>query len=231
MDMKKTPLLLVSLLLSACNFTVQEILLLPTGTATFTPTRVVSATPTASYTPVPPTATFTPTPTLIGGDIPTATLIEFTTTPVLLSEVTPLTPTAAVSMAGFTAVNLSSSVFYEGGGCEPQFIRFTALAAKPADTAFVVLFVRFKSKTTGNTGDWTSITMNTLGLGTFFYELKPNEIKNKDLFKDPWVEYQLVATGPGGVKLEGTGIFTERITLLRCTPTPTASPTATALIP
>jgi len=93
--------------------------------------------------------------------------------------------------------------------------------------------VRFKSSQSGATSDWTSITMQNIGVGTFSHDLIPSEMKAVDSFENAWVQYQLVATDVNSNKVGKTGIFDERLTLLECvsTPTPTASITPTVLIP
>ena len=106
--------------------------------------------------------------------------------------------------------------------------------ADPANTAFVLLFVRFKSKQTGATSEWTnSIAMQSIGVGTFEHDLIPSEMKAVDLFENAWVQYQLVATDAHSNKLGKTDIFSEKLTLLECVPTPvpTASVTPTVLVP
>jgi hypothetical protein len=147
--------------------------------------------------------------------------------------ITPDTPTPAIEMTGFVSVNISAYEFYKGTECQPSTVKFVAQVADLARTAFVVLFVRFKSKQTGTTSEWTSIGMSTIGAGTYTYELTSEEMKGVKSFKNAWVQYQLVATDVDAAEIGRTGIFSERLTLFECvlTPTPIPSPEPTILRP
>lgn len=226
--------LLIAFFLSSCSMTAEELFLLPTQT--LPPTRVPSVTPTQipSSTPTIPTRTYTPSPTLIGYRSPTVTPAEsFTPTAFTpFSAITPDTLTPTVEMNGFLTVFTSAAEFYKKG-CEPGSVIVTAQVAKPAETKFVVLFVRFKSKQTGSTSKWTSLGMDPLGAGTYTHVLVPSEIKYLDSFKNAWVEYQVVATNLDAMETGHTAVFSEKLTLLECVPTPTSTiePTATVLQP
>jgi hypothetical protein len=54
-----------------------------------------------------------------------------------------------------------------------------------------------------------------------------------DAYRNAWVEYQLVGTNLDAQEMGRTAIFSEKLTLLDCTPTstPTIRPTATVLKP
>ena len=75
--------------------------------------------------------------------------------------------------------------------------------------------------------------MQNNGAGTFSHDLVPLEMKADDLFENAWVQYQLVATDVKSNQVGRTDVFSERLTLLECvpTPTPTASITSTVLVP
>jgi hypothetical protein len=169
------------------------------------------------------TPEFTPTqftPTLLG-----VTLLP-TTTPIVFIPQVP--------MPGFVSISVSDEEFYKGKECLPTSTKFTAQVANPATVAHVLLFVRFKSKQTGVTSEWTdSIEMQSIGIGTFSHDLIPLEMKAAELFENAWVQYQIVATDSSSNQMGKTGIFDERLTLLDCvpTPTPTASITPTVLVP
>jgi hypothetical protein len=221
------------LVLAALSFacSVSSLLATPTPAPTFTntPTTAPSSTPTI------PTSTFTNTPTLVGVKTRTPTP-EFTSTaafatPVIL--VTPNTPTPSPQMKGFISVNVSAKEFYKAGECLPTSVKFTAQAIDTVATAHVVLFVRFKSKQSDVTSEWTSIKMETIGAGTFVHDLTAEEMKGGLTFQNPWIQYQFVATQANTRELGRTDIFSERLTLLECrpTPTPTLSPTPTVLKP
>ena len=225
-------LLLCAVLLSSCS-------LLTAVTPDAAPTREAtsSSTDVPSSTPITPTLTFTATPPLVGqrtrtptpSQTPDFTPTQVTITPLFL--ITPNTPTPSVEMKGFIAVNISENEFYKGTKCQPASVKFTAQVGDPVNTAFVLLSVRFKSKQTGTTSKWTSITMQSIGAGTYTYDLVSDVMKGVDLFENAWVQYQFVATDSNSREIGRTDIFSERLTLLECEATPTPTPTATALKP
>jgi len=238
--MKKNSILLIfAVLLSACSMTVDQFLGRP---ATSTPAPTITNTPTdaPTFTPIVPTSTFTPTPTLVGQKTKTPTS-DFTPTQLILTQLvvtplpssTPVTLVPQVSMEGFVSVSISEDAFYKGKDCLPVSTKFTAQVADVAGTSFVVLFVRFKSKQTGTTSEWTSITMQNVGVGTFSHELIPMEMKAVNSFENAWVQYQLVATDTNSNPIGRTDVFSERLTLFECVPTatPAASITPTVLVP
>jgi hypothetical protein len=129
-------------------------------------------------------------------------------------------------MDGFVSIRLSGNQFY-AGGCEPSSVYFLVQAADAGRTTYALLFVRFKSTATGATSVWTSIAMENLGAGTFAHTLIAEEIDVLELFIDPWVQYQLVATDANRRVIGRTGIFDESLALsTSCTPEPlvTATP-------
>lgn len=194
-----------------------------------TSTEIPSATATV------PTPTYTSTPTLIAlqkTDTSTSdvTVIQTQETPLLL--LTPNTSTPAPQMKGFLAINVSAKEFYKGGECQPTSVKFSAQVTDVVNTSYVLLFIRYKSKKTGATGDWAnSIAMESIGAGTFIHDLVVTETKNVENFKNPWVEYQFVATNSKGREIGRTDTFSERLTLLECVPTPTAEVSATPTLP
>ncbi len=198
-----------------------------------TPTNIPTDVP--SFTPTIPTSTFTNTPTLVG--IKTATPTpEFTftanaVTPLLF--ITPNTKTPAPQMKGFLSVNISEKEFYKSGECLPTTVKFTAQVIDIGNTAHVELFVRFKSKQSDAASEWTRISMDTIGAGTYLHDLTADEMKGGLTFQNPWIQYQFVATQANTREIGRTDIFRERLTLLECKPTPTPSvaPTATVLKP
>ncbi len=227
-------LLLIVFLLSACSMTADEILgrqpTLPVPPATNTPTAAPTSTPTV------PSPTFTSTPTLVGlktktpTEISTSTLLVLTQPGVtLLPTVTAVTLVPQVAMPGFVSVSVSDEVFYKGTKCPPSSAKFTTQVANAAGVSFVVLFVRFKSKLTGVTSEWTSLDMQRGAIpGFFVHDLLPLEMKAVDGFENAWVQYQLVATDSNSNQLGRTDIFDERLSLLNCVVTPTPSPTETS---
>jgi hypothetical protein len=236
--MKKFFLLLsVVLLLSACSMTLNEILgrqptPMPLPSATNTPTTLPTFTATV------PSPTFTASPTMVGQKTGTATPISTPTALVLtpqqvtaLPTDTPVELVPQVDMTGFVTVSVSDEVFYKGKQCQPASAKFTAKVTDAGATSFVVLFVRFKSRQTGTTSEWTSIAMQQMNIpGMYEHELVPLEMKAVDGFENAWVQYQLVATDANSKQVGRTDIFDERLSLLNCVVTPTVSPSVTPTV-
>lgn len=220
-------IILVAISLAACSITPEQILFLPTRPPTLPPTEFMTPTITPSYTPVPPTPTFTLTPTLIG--FKTATNTE-TSTPIPPTNTagTPFTRTPIMALDGFASVKVSTAQFYVSG-CSPATVTFNVQMSN-WEVTFVELSTRFKSKTSGITGPWTSRGMQSLGNGMYSYELFPQEIKGFGNYENAWVQYQFVSTNGDGKQLGRTPVFAEALTLVttpvECTATPDA-PTPT----
>lgn len=237
--MKKIFILLIfTVLLSACSVAVDQFLAPPASTAAPALTNTPADTPT--ITPTAPTPTFTLTPTMVGLKTKTSTPdtspTELLLTPLdagLLSSATPVSLVTQVPIPGFVSIAVSDEQFYKGKVCQPTSVKFTAQVSDPATAAFVVLFVRFKSKQTDVKSEWTSIAMQNIGAGTFTHELTSSEMKAVDLFENAWVQYQIVSTDSNSKQVGKTEVFSERLTLLECvlTSTPTASITPTVLVP
>lgn len=213
-------ILICAILSSSCSLTVEQIFLIPADTPTpaFTSTNTLTALPT--FTPVTPTLTFTQTPTLVGQRTATFTP-ESTPAPLLLSTSTP-----TIQMDGFISVFVSQREFYKGAKCQPASVEFTAQVANPNEAKFVALFVRLRSRNSGSTSDWTSITMQSIGAGTFVHELYSDEMKGVALFRNPWVEYQFVAVDANAREVGRTEIVKENLSMLDvcdATPTPAAT--------
>ena len=238
--MKKISVIFVfALLLSACSTTVDQILGAP-PTPTTAPTFTNTPTDSPTFTPTAPTPTFTSTPTLIGlkakTSTPESTSTALLLTPLdvtLLPSATSLTLVTQVPMKGFVSITVSDEKFYKGDKCSPSSVKFTVQVADPTTAAFVVLFVRFKSKQTDATSKWTDLAMQNIGAGTFTHDLISSEMKAVDSFENAWVQYQIVSTDSKSNQLGKTEVFSERLTLLECepTPTPAASITPTVLVP
>ena len=224
-------LLMGALLLSACSMNVQQIFLNPTATPTLKATETITPTKPPTSTPTIPSLTFTVTPTLVGYKSPTLTP-EFTATVATLTATIANTPTATVEMKGFVTAFISGSQFFKAGVCLPTSIKFTAQVADIGRTTYVLLFVRFKSRQTGATGEWAdSIAMQSIGAGTYVHDLVPTEMKGLDSFKNAWVEYQFVSTDAKAKEIGRTATFKERLVLLDCVPSPTPSESVTPTPP
>jgi hypothetical protein len=238
--MKKISLLLIfAVLLSSCSMNVGQFFGAP-PTSTVVPAFTITNTPTdvPTFTPAVPTPTFTSTPTMVGLKTKTSTP-DFTSTPLpltplVLSSATPISLVTQVPMKGFISISVSDEQFYKGIACPPSSVKFTVQVADATTVAFVTLFVRFKSKQTGAKSEWTSIPMQGIGVGTFSHDLISSEMKAVDSFENAWVQYQIVSTDTDSIHEIGrTEVFSEKLTLLECVPTPTppASITPTVLVP
>lgn len=222
--------ILIGSLVSSCSMLGSGPTPTPAPTSTYTRTAVPSATPTV------PTPTFTNTPTLIvfaKTDTPTAESLPTLAPDIVTFPVSRETVTPAPSMKGFISILVSGKEFYKGKKCAPASVNFTVQVSEPWRSAYVVLFVRFKSKRTGVTSEWTSIKMENKGAGTFTHDLTSVEMIGDTSFTNPWVEYQLVTTQANTRELGRTDIFSERLSLLECHPelTPQVSSTPTASTP
>jgi hypothetical protein len=237
--MKKISIFLIcTILLSACSMTVNEFLgITPTPTVPPPPTQTNIPTDTPIFTPTVPTPTFTLTPTLVGQKTKTSTP-EFTPTELILSPVpltvlpsqTPVIFLLQTPIPGFLKILVSDAEFYKRKECLPLSVKFTVQVDKPSNVAFVVLFVRFKSKVSGVTSKWTSIPMQSVGVGTYEYVLSASDMKAVDSFENAWVEYQIVSTDANIMQVGKTDIFSERLALLNCVPSPTPVASMTASV-
>jgi hypothetical protein len=225
--MKKISILLIfAVLLSACSMSVNEFLGI-TPTPTLVPTSTITSTPTdvPTFTPTVPTPTFTVTPTMVGlkektsTPASTPTLLILTPLITIQPSTTPLVIVSQVPMKGFVKISVSVKEFYKGKACQPVSAKFVVQVADPSSVAFVVLFVRFKSKQSGATSDWTSIPMQGTDVpGVFTHELLPLEMRSLDSFENAWVQYQIVSTDANSKQVGRSDIFSDRLTLLECDP-------------
>ncbi len=217
--------LFVSLSVSGCSLPLTQLFIRPTVALTPTPVVIFTSTRTPSTTPTLPTPTFTLTPTLIGEKTktPTSTDTPSVTPGTPPTPITPDTPTPTTYMDGLVSVRLSTDRFFTRG-CNPTSVTFNVQVADAGRVNYVVLFVRFKSGSTGANSVWTNLTMESLGGGAYTFELKPEEILGLDFFEDPQIQYQLVTTDSRSKVLGRTGIFKNNLTLMTttfCTATPT----------
>ncbi|MDP1548066.1 MAG: hypothetical protein Q8L87_18805 [Anaerolineales bacterium] len=206
----------------------EQFFLLPVSSPTPALTSTNTYTPVPTATPVTPTLTFTPTPTLSGVKPPTPTL-EDTATPVVIVTpfdlITPnITPLPTIQMDGFISILASRDTFYKGTKCSPSSVRFTVQVSDPVNIKYVLLFARFKSLRAERASKWTSISMQTVGAGTFVHDLSSEQMLEDAFFQSAWVEYQLVGTTQSGKEAGRTDIFKERLTMLECIPIPTMTP-------
>jgi hypothetical protein len=215
---KLLPIVLLSVVVSAC--TLEQVFMLPEPASTPAAARTDTPAPPPTLTPVLSTPTFTATPTLVGFEASPIAEEEETPAPVVtpLDSIILLTPTPTVQMDGFLFIRVSHASFYKGADCQPSSVSFTVQVADPARVRHVLLFVRFRSMTSERTGKWTNLPMTTIGAGTYIHELVSDQVLDEQFFQTAWVEYQLVATTAAAKEVGRTDIFKERLTMTPCAP-------------
>lgn len=196
----------------------------PAPTATRTPYVSQTPIPTqnmfATSTPTP--LTFTPTVTSIGAELFTPTKIELeelpTSTPGLPAAFsdTYFTPQSK----GFVTIMYSGSVLYwNEGPCWPRNIKVSAFVEDRANTDKVILFMRLREKkNTLHFTDWGGGIMVKAENGSFEYNIRSFNLDDFYLFKDAWIEYQLVSYDDHMNELGRSQIFDRNFTLSRCMP-------------
>ena len=229
--MKKIlPVLLLVSLLSGCSSLAPllELALTPTPlppTETFTPGPTVTAFPTqdlfatATYTPTSLIPTFeegTEEPTLDPSQ-PTKTITPFPTFAPPSNSGGIFTP----KNEGFLAVLISNNVLYwNEGPCMPRSVKFAAFVSDLAITQRVLLFMRLREKkNTLNLTDWGGgAIMSKADNGSFTYTITPKNISKYYLYKDAWLEYQLVALNADNLVVGRTQVYDRNVSLVRCMP-------------
>jgi hypothetical protein len=188
----------------------------PQPTVTLIPTRDLFATRTS--TPI----TFTPDGTSLapdGGPTPTRTPRPTFSPP--LND--PNTQGIFTSTEGFRGIIYSGSVMYwNAGPCMPRNIRITAYVDNLVETDKVLLFLRLRDKkNTLNITDWVgAIMLYDEAKGSFNYNIRTFNIRKYYLFKDAWLEYQLVAITENLEVLGRTQVFERNVSLIKCNPIP-----------
>ncbi len=217
--MKKfTLFMFLSALLFACSMSD----LAPSRPAnTATPTRPTN-TPTSN---VPPTYTATPTsigarptPTPTDTPAPSATFLLVTLptgTPVPTEpgEVVPTATRSGLDGSGFDSVNLTEAEFH-WGSCDPNKTTMTVKVADPGKVLNVVVFVRFRNKSSGNVTGWDDGTaMENKGGGNFAFTFDGDLM---GIYYNTWVAYQLVGTDAAGANAARSPVFSDQLSLSPC---------------
>ncbi len=212
--------LIVPLLVFACSYA--DIPLLPQPIAT--ETLIPSNTPLPTNTPQPPIPpTYTSTPTLIGAaatftpiDAGTQTALfiaTYTATPTMTSPAPASSASPDLSGTGFDSVALSTDQFYSGS-CEPGTATVTAQVSDPSTVLSVVLFVRFRNKSSGILTGWDhGSSMDSQGGGAFTYTLNGSKM---GMYADVWVEYQLIGTDSKAQNVARSPVFSDSLSLSPC---------------
>ena len=220
--------------------------LLSSGCSSLAPLLQLATTPTSA----PPTETFTPAPTVTRvptqdlfatvTSTPTSlipTLEEDAQEPTLDPSLPTDIPTPFPTFAppsdttgvftpkthGFQAVLISNNLLYwNAGPCMPRSVKFAAFVTDLLNTKRVLLFMRLREKkNTLNITDWGGgAIMTRADNGSFTYEVTPKNISKYYLFKDAWVEYQLVALNEDNLVVGRTQVYDRNVSLTRCVPIP-----------
>lgn len=223
--------LITALLMSGCSSLAP---LLQLGATPTLPPPADTSTPAPTVTQVPTqdlfaTSTSTPTsliPTFDGVDEPTLDPSKPTDVPTPFPTFAPPSNTTGVftpKSEGFLAVLISNNVLYwNAGPCMPRSVKFAAFVTDLVNTNRVLLFMRLREKkNTLNLTDWGGgAIMKKADNGSFTYEVTPKNISKYYLFKDAWVEYQLVALNEDNLVVGRTQVYDRSVSLTRCVPIP-----------
>jgi hypothetical protein len=229
--MKKIlPIILILFLFgSGCSSLAPFLEFVYTPTVTLAPTETFTPAPTVTKLPTQDlfaTATYTPTslghtePPTVDPSQPTGVPTPFPT-----FERPPDSPDGYYTPkdGGFVSVLISGNVFYwNAGPCWPREIKFTAIVTDPLTTDKVLLFMRLREKkNTLNFTDWGGgAIMTKEENGSFTYNLTPKNVSKYYLFKNAWLEYQLVAINEEKLVIGRTVVNDRTISLVRCQPVP-----------
>jgi hypothetical protein len=220
MQMKKIALsLLLMLILLACSMSDLSPTPLPANTATpLLPTNTATAN-------IPPTYTFTP--TFIGGRpsfTPTetpppsstfllVTLPTGTPEPTEPGEIVPTETLSGLEGSGFESVEVTETEFH-WGSCNPNKSTMTVKVADPGQVLSVVVFVRFRNKSSGGVTGWDDGTaMENKGGGIFTFVFDGNLMGT---YYNSFVVYQLVGTDATGANVARSPVFPEALSLSAC---------------
>ena len=198
MKMWMSALLLLILAQAACNSPLSETAARPAVTE-------VSAllTPSATFIPVSPTA-------LLSDQSTPAAIETLELTPTPDSASVSPSPTAAQDEF-FSDVSLSVRVI--SPNCGPKVVHFEVTPARPIYGA--ALFYRLRYKVSGDRTDWNNGVPMHSSEGKFIYDLSAANLTDFNQFKEPvaWVQYQLVAIGPGGYVIGRSIVFADQLTI------------------
>jgi len=165
---------------------------------------------------------------------PSATLISVSSTPSVLDQSTPVaslessppasetlapTPDSASESPTPTSVqdvffsDVSLSVRVISPNCGPKVVHFEATPARPIYGA--ALFYRLRYKISGDRTAWNNGVPMYSSEGKFIYDLSAASLTDFNRFKEPvaWVQYQLVAIGPGGYVIGRSIVFADQLTI------------------
>jgi hypothetical protein len=205
----------LSIILLACTTTEATPTLRPSKTATLIPptnTATSNVTPSFTFTPTfiggRPTSTLTKTPT------PSSTFVLVTLpTGTLEPGVVPTATRAGLEGSGFESVEFTETEFH-WGACDPNKTTMTVEVTNPNQVLSVVVFVRFKNKSSGSLSGWDDGTaMEDDGGGAFTFIFDGNQM---GIFSNSWVVYQLVGTDSSGSNVARSPVIADELSLSPC---------------
>jgi hypothetical protein len=90
----------------------------------------------------------------------------------------------------------------------------TVRVTDPGQVFSVVVFVKFRNKSTGKDTGWDEgSSMEDQGSGRFTFTFDGNLM---GVYADSWVVYQLVATDTKGNNVARSPVFPDKLSLLHC---------------
>ena len=102
----------------------------------------------------------------------------------------------------------------------PRSVKFAAFVSDLVNTERVLLLMRLREKkNTLNITDWGGgAIMSKADNGSFTYTITPKNISKYYLYKDAWLEYQLVALNADNLVVGRTQVYDRNVSLVRCMP-------------
>jgi hypothetical protein len=96
----------------------------------------------------------------------------------------------------FLTVTKSTNLIVWGSTCQGErTIRFTAQVMPARRLRFVTLWYRLQDKYSGRHTDWGGgAILSDNDQGTYFYNLRLDQIRHYRNYEDAWLQYQLVAS-------------------------------------
>jgi hypothetical protein len=226
--MKKTVILLLSVIITACSA------LPPVDLSFLTP-----ATPAPTFTPQ-PTVTHFPTPTSTRDpfavntaaptDIPPTQNPQITLPPptrtapptetfrptITLEPIDPSLFTPSPNI--FTYVSRSTNQVVWGSACDgDRSITFVANVTPVRRLKYVLLFIKLQDKFSGRHTEWgAGAIMKDNDQGKYFYKLELDQIKDYMFYEDAWLQYQMVASTVGLQVLGRSVVDRTSVSLTHC---------------
>jgi len=221
---KKTVIILLSILITGCSAIPLDLSFLntatPAPTATLQPTVTRFPSPTATRDPF-ALNTQAPTeipPTLEPGVLPsrTPTLTKTPRPTITLETLDPTLYTPSPNI--FQFVQRSTTQIVWGTTCDgDRSIMFTANVTPVRRLKYVLLFIRLQDKYSGRGTEWgAGAIMKDNDQGKYFYKLELDQISGYQDYEDAWLQYQLVASTVGLTVLGRSVVDRTSVSVTHC---------------